>query len=90
MGFPWKERTSSRRYRYASWASSSDSKVTYQLLLWANSQLRNWGHFSPSNRDSILTLTGVLSGISRRMRTHRLWFGRTFSPASSTWTFGDS
>lgn len=34
------------------------------------------------------TSTGVVSGISRRMIIHRLWFGLTFSPFSSTCTTG--
>lgn len=33
---------------------------------------------------------GVLSGISRKITMHLLWFGRTLIPSSSTWTFGDS
>lgn len=41
--------------------------------------------------DNILfTSTGVVSGTSRRMIMQRLWFGRTFSPFSSTWTIGDA
>ncbi len=37
-----------------------------------------------------LTSTGVVSGTSRRMMMHRLWFGRTFSPFSSTCTMGEA
>lgn len=39
---------------------------------------------------NINTSTGVVSGTSRRMMMQRLWFGRTFSPFSSTWTIGDA
>ena len=37
-----------------------------------------------------LTSTGVVSGTSLRMMMQRLWFGRTFSPFSSTWTIGEA
>lgn len=36
------------------------------------------------------TSTGVVSGTSLRMIMHRLWFGRTFSPFSSTCTIGEA
>lgn len=37
-----------------------------------------------------LTFNGVDSGISLKIRTPDRGFGRTFSPASSTWTAADS
>lgn len=37
-----------------------------------------------------LTSTGVVSGTSLRMIMHLLWFGRTFSPFSSTCTIGEA
>lgn len=36
------------------------------------------------------TSTGVVSGTSLRMMIQRLWFGRTFSPVSSTCTRGEA
>ena len=49
IGLPRNVLTSSRRYWYASCASDSESNVTYQLLLCANSQLTNRGHVTPEN-----------------------------------------
>ncbi len=39
---------------------------------------------------SFFTSTGVVSGTSLRIMMQRLWFGRTFSPVSSTCTMGEA
>lgn len=47
----------------------------------------NWNFVLWSGQRSLASW-GVLSGISRRMTTHRLWLGRTFCPHGATWTTG--
>ena len=43
-----------------------------------------------TEKPTLTSSKGVLSGISRNITIQRLWFGRTFSPSSSTCTLGDS
>lgn len=40
--------------------------------------------------ETFFTSTGVVSGTSLKMMMQRLWFGRTFSPVSSTCTMGEA
>ena len=39
---------------------------------------------------TLISSTGVFSGISLRMTVQRVWLGRTFFPSTSTCTFWDS
>lgn len=62
------------------------------IIIGVTTVITNLYHIQPQemNIQHGLTSTGVVSGTSLRMMMHLLWFGRTFSPFSSTCTMGEA
>lgn len=72
-----------------SYERNTSHTMTYlQSHTWQFCQLRS--HHKVCRSIKLWTSTGVVSGTSLKMMIQRLWFGRTFSPVSSTCTMGEA